>query len=111
MRSPRNARPCGEDANPRRVHRLPPRWRGAEWADASRAQMLVLERDDSILRLDRQLLYQQVREHDCVELEYRHLRAHEEPLLAIPDAIAWCWQRGGPWRDRVRELVTEVRVV
>jgi len=34
---------------------------------------------------------------------------HEEPLLAMPDAIAWCWQRSGEWRHRIRELVTEVR--
>lgn len=78
---------------------------------ARRAQLLVLERDDSIFDLDRRLLYQQVREHDCVELVYRHLRAHEEPLLAIPDAIAWCWQRGGQWRERVREMVKDVRVL
>jgi hypothetical protein len=76
-----------------------------------RAQVLVIERDDSVLTLDRKLLYRSVRDHGCAGLQYRHLRAHEEPLLAIPDAIAWCWQRGGHWRDRVRELITDVRKV
>jgi hypothetical protein len=73
--------------------------------------MLVLERDDSVLDLDRRLLYQRVRQLGCADvLRYEHHRAHEEPLLAVPDAIAWCWQRGGHWRSRVRELVN-VRVL
>lgn len=32
-------------------------------------------------------------------------------LLAVPDAIAWCWAKGGQWRDRVQLLVTEVRLI
>jgi hypothetical protein len=75
------------------------------------ARMLVLETDDSIVELDRKLLYRRVRELGCEGLEYRHQRAHEEPLLMIPDAIAWCWSRGGPWRDRVRAMVVEVRTL
>lgn len=82
----------------------------ADLAAASR-RMLVLEQDDSVLAADRRLLYRRVRELGCEDLVYRHHRAHEEPLLAIPDAIAWCWQRGGRWRDRVRELVGDVRKV
>jgi len=39
------------------------------------------------------------------------LRAHSEPLLAIPDAIVWCWQRGGHWKARVSAMISEVRVV
>jgi hypothetical protein len=58
---------------------------------------IALERDDSIADLDRRLLYRQVRELGCESLEYRHFRATEEPLLAIPDAIAWCWRGGGVW--------------
>jgi hypothetical protein len=73
------------------------------------AETLVLERDDSIVALDQRTLYRTVRELDCAHFEYQHMRAQEEPLLAIPDALAWCWQRGGPWRSRVRELVSEVR--
>ncbi|MEV4320261.1 hypothetical protein [Actinocrispum sp. NPDC049592] len=78
---------------------------------AIEARMLVLERDDSIADMDNRVLYQQIREHGCLELRYQHLRAHEEPLLAIPDAVAWCWQRGGAWRQRVRDLVAEVRTL
>ena len=75
-------------------------------------RMLVLESDESIVELDRKTLYRSVRRHGCHEiLEYRHLRAFEEPLLAVPDALAWCWQRGGHWKTRVREMVEEIRTV
>jgi hypothetical protein len=38
-------------------------------------------------------------------------RAEHELLLAVPDAIAWCWTKGGHWRDRVQPLATEVRSI
>jgi hypothetical protein len=64
------------------------------------------------MEADRRWLYQRVREAGCTEtLRYRHLRAHEEPLLAIPDAVAWCWAKGGEWRSRVEPLVEHVREV
>lgn len=77
----------------------------------ARVQRLVLERDEALEELDREVLYQQVRRLDYADLRYEHLRAHQEPLLAIPDAVAWCWSRGGIWQDRVREIVHGVRIV
>lgn len=75
-------------------------------------QMLVVETDDSLVVSDRKVLFRMVRELDCAEtLVYRHLRAKEEMLLALPDAIAWCWQRQGSWREQVRPLIAEVRTV
>ena len=41
-------------------------------------------------------------------LEYEHLRAREEPLLWVPDAVAWCYGAGGDWRRRVSPLVDAV---
>jgi len=79
---------------------------------AAGTRMVVLETDESVIELDRRTLYRSARQHGCQGiLEYRHLRAHEEPLLAIPDAIAWCWQRGGPWKTRAQEFVEVVRTV
>jgi hypothetical protein len=76
------------------------------------SRMLVLETDDSLVEFDRKVLYRAVRELGCAEtLKYQHLRAREEMLLAIPDAIAWCWQRQGAWQSRVKHLITEVRKV
>ena len=44
-------------------------------------------------------------------LQYGHLRAAEESLLALPDAVAWCWAEGGVWRQAVEPLVeTHVRL-
>lgn len=77
-----------------------------------RAERLVLERDDSAVQADRTLLFQEVRRTGIAgNLQYTHMRAHEECLLAIPDAIAWCWARGGEWRTKVAAMVDDVREV
>lgn len=78
----------------------------------SRAQLLVLERDDSVVEVDKKLLYRRTREVGCQDtLTYRHQRAHEEPLLALPDAIAWCVNRGGIWKQRAQPLITATHTV
>ena len=41
-------------------------------------------------------------------LTFRHVAAHEEPLLWLPDAIAWAIGRGGDWRRRAEPLVEKV---
>lgn len=76
------------------------------------ARRLVIEQDDSIWESDRRVLFAQTREVGCgSSLTYLHQRAHEECLLAIPDAVAWCWTRGGQWRGSVRPIVADVRQV
>ena len=42
---------------------------------------------------------------------YEHLSPRMEPLLWIPDAVAWCWAKGGVWKDRVLPLVDGVRTL
>lgn len=69
---------------------------------------LVLERDDSVLAHDKRVLFDHVRKTGARELEYLFLRAHEECLLSIPDAVAWCWAKGGNWRTAVRPMVDRV---
>jgi hypothetical protein len=44
-------------------------------------------------------------------LRYQHRRAATDQLLAIPDAIAWCWAKGGDWRRRIDPVVTMVRTL
>jgi hypothetical protein len=76
------------------------------------AVRLVLEFDNSTCAPDQALLNTQVRAVGLAGvLRYEHLRAYEECLLAAPDAIAWCWARGGYWRARIREIVQDVRDV
>ncbi|MCG5470166.1 hypothetical protein LADH09A_004108 [Micromonospora sp. LAH09] len=83
-----------------------------EHAAKINAARLVLERDDSTFQADRRLLFEQVRRSGLSgALRYDHLRAHEECLLAIPDAVAWCWAKGGRWKTSVQRLVRESRQV
>ena len=66
------------------------------------AHSVVLDRDESLEAQDRRWLYQELHKSG---VRYDHLHRHEEPLLWAADAIAWCWQRGGAWKDKVRSLV------
>ncbi|WP_233629614.1 hypothetical protein [Amycolatopsis sp. WAC 04197] len=80
-------------------------------------RMLVLESDESIVELDRKTLYRSVRRHGCHDtLEYRHLRAFEEPLLAVPDALAGAGNAAatgkpgcGKWRKRSEPYEVRIR--
>jgi len=73
---------------------------------------LVIEQDDSLVRSDRHELYQLARAAGLTDvLEYRHQRAHEEPLLALPYIAAWCWVRSGEWRRRIGPILGRVRTI
>lgn len=48
-------------------------------------------------------------------MTYRHVTAAEEPMLWVPDAIAWAFGRGGDWKRQLERLdlvagVTQVEV-
>jgi hypothetical protein len=81
----------------------------ADDAAAMGADRLILELDDSVAASDRAIIRERLlkvgRHHS---LRYEHRRAHEECLLAIPDAIAWCWVKGGHWRRFADAIVTDV---
>lgn len=73
--------------------------------------LLVLEQDDSLIHWDKQRLIEMVRAAGCRgTLRYEHHRAKTELLLAVPDAIAWCWARGGQWRERISAVATVKQV-
>ncbi len=81
-------------------------------AAADAVAVLVLELDESLRRWDDQRLIEITREVGCRDtLRYQHRRAATEQLLVIPDAIAWCWAKGGDWRRRIEPAVTGVRRV
>lgn len=76
------------------------------------AQMLVIEQDDSLVPHDRRLLFDTVRKLGIEgQLRYEHKPPHEESLLWIPDAVAWCWTKKKDWRPRVDPIVQEIRVL
>lgn len=70
-------------------------------------QRLVVEQEDSMLRSDRQVLYDARLKAGAEDLTYVHLRPSAEPLLWIPDAASWCWTQAA-WRHRIQPVVTRV---
>ena len=77
-------------------------------AVARGASRLVLEQDDSLVRSDRLTLGAALRATPGASLGYEHRRPSGEPLLWIPDAVAWCVSRGGEWRRRASPLIDEL---
>ena len=70
---------------------------------------LVLESDTTQDARDRQALIELTRAAGCRDtMTYEHRTAAAEPLLSIPDAVAWAWARGGDWRRRVEPVVERI---
>ncbi len=81
-------------------------------ADKTDAERLVLELDDSRRAADARTLNQEIRRAGLAgRIRFDHLRAHDDCLLVLPDAIAWSWARGGEWRNAVRPMIREIRRV
>lgn len=86
------------------LHRAPP--------DLARrgVSRIVLESRRGQDRRDRTVLFSAVRSVPGVV--YEHRTPHDEPLLWIPDALAWAWGRGGSWRRRVEAVsIAEIVVI
>lgn len=67
---------------------------------------IVFERDESTERADRKFLYGEVRKRGLADVfKYDFKASHDEPLLWIPDAIAWSHVKGGDWKRRTKPLV------
>ena len=78
-------------------------------AAATDATSLLIERDETLVASDRRYLYEATRQtHREGPLRYDHGAASEECLLALPDAVAWCWAKGGDWRRRIDSVVARV---
>jgi hypothetical protein len=59
--------------------------------------------------LDRRAIAQALRQTGTdTAFEYRHRAPHEEPLLWLPDAVAWSYGAGGDWRRRSAPVVEAV---
>jgi hypothetical protein len=73
---------------------------------------IVFDEDETMVRFDNQKLVEYTRTAGCRDtLSYEHKRSHTDPLLAIPDAVAWCWAKDGDWRRLIAPAVTSVRTV
>ncbi|MGA1828296.1 hypothetical protein [Microbacterium sp.] len=74
-----------------------------------RARRIILEMDDSIVATDKRTLYRTLDARDMREtVSYGHERAAAEPLLWIPDAVAWSYAKGGEWKTRAAPLIERI---
>ncbi|WP_153302824.1 hypothetical protein [Aeromicrobium choanae] len=75
------------------------------------AAHLILDLDQTLIARDARTLSAAVRDARSPSVTYSHQSLGMQPLLALPDVIAWCWARGGDWRRRVNPVVSDVRTV
>jgi hypothetical protein len=64
--------------------------------------LIVIELDETVRLRDHEFLKRQ----DSVS-EWDHRQRHEEPLLWVADAVAWCVNRGGEWERMVRPMIVQ----
>lgn len=58
---------------------------------------------------DRAVLFDAVRKAGVEDrFSYAHVAPKTEPLLWLPDAIAWAWGAGKDWRRRVEPVVSRI---
>lgn len=70
------------------------------------ASRLTIERDESLLRWERQYFVEAVRQRQMRDnFEYTWRNRNEEPLLWVPDAVAWSYAKGGRYRADIQPLV------
>jgi hypothetical protein len=69
----------------------------------------VVELDETTFRSDRATLnsHNVAAEQGGVTFEFK--ARHEEPLLWLADAVAWCLGRGGTWKSRVDSLLVDTK--
>jgi hypothetical protein len=64
---------------------------------------LTLDTSNSV-ELDKNILSNIAYEYSGMFPHYRHLPSAQEPLLWLPDIIAWCVGKGGEFESLVRPL-------
>lgn len=80
-----------------------------ELAARANTSRIVIETDESIVQADNRTLYRAVAGLGSREqIRYEHQRAASEPLLWVPDAVAWAHGRGGLYRPLVEPLIERV---
>lgn len=72
------------------------------------ATVLVIESRRTMDNLDDEVIKAALRKYGTGRLTYRHAGPYEEPLLWVPDAVAWAVGRGGDWRRRSESLLEKV---
>lgn len=73
-------------------------------ANTGKGDRLILEIDRGIVDHDRNDLDRLTRQDGQT---YSHMTAHSDPGLWLPDGIAWCWTRGGSWKEAITPLIVK----
>lgn len=74
-----------------------------------KCQRLIIEsRETNQNTRERSQIAAAIRKGVAPQMTYEHMRPHEEPLLWIPDAIAWAYGAGREWRSNVDALLSHV---
>jgi hypothetical protein len=76
-------------------------------ADEFQISNFVLELDETTFLADRATLNNYNIAAEKGEITFEFKARHEEPLLWLADAVAWCLGRGGVWRSRVDPLLAD----
>jgi hypothetical protein len=75
----------------------------------SNATRLVVELDETQIHRDQRTIRAILRHRGTHEyFAWEFVRPHEDVLLGLPDAFAWCWTKGGEWRERIEPSTTRV---
>jgi hypothetical protein len=83
--------------------------RMADDAAALGAARIVIEADDSAVDQDRAIIKRRLAVAGINgTIGVDHCRASEVRLLAVPDVVAWCYAKGGTWRQRADPLISDV---
>lgn len=69
---------------------------------AASCNTIVLELDETVRHRDHLFL----KERQSFQA-WDHRQRHEEPLLWVADAVAWCVNRGGEWERMVRPMIVK----
>ena len=68
---------------------------------------LVLDHDQTLVARDARSISDACRAAGTDSITYSHQTLASQPLLALPDVIAWCWARGGDWRRRITPIIAK----
>lgn len=67
---------------------------------------LVIELAEPEYERDRQSIAEVVEKVPWLKtVSVEHMRGHSDPMLWVPDALAWAYGAGGSWRTQVEPLI------
>lgn len=72
---------------------------------------LILERDASIEKADRQMIAAALDRNGGYALRYEHTAPNDHALLWISDMVAGCCHKGGEWHRRVQPMIAGIRTL